>query len=202
MIKIKKDILTTTELISELRDRIAELEAKNAEQSKELESLKAGLKSKGTEREMPDDVRDIPLTISADDYNKKEDWRVIWIADSLLNVMKRHIDEDAINAWDDIRISQHIAFPTEEYAKMYREKCQLIANMLHFKWLYDREYVPNWNDENECKYFVGLNHSVGFFDTTYTFFFDYGAVFFSSMEKAKKCAEWLNYLYKKGKYAE
>ena len=168
--------------------------------TKELESLKAELKSKGTEREMPDDVRDIPLIMSADEYSKEKDWRVIWIADSLLNVVKRHIDEDTINSWDDIRISRHIAFPTEEYAKMYREKCQYIADMLHFKWMYDRDYVPVWaGKRNFC-----IAYDVR--DVQYTVntssCFDNNSIYFSTQAIAEKCAEWLNYKYKKGEYSE
>ena len=45
--------------------------------------------------------------------------------------------------------NRHRLFKSENYARMYREKTQHIADLLHFKWLYDRDFEPDWDDENE-----------------------------------------------------
>lgn len=38
----------------------------------------------------------------------------------------------------------HRVFKTPEMAEMYRDKTQVIANMLFFKQLYDAEFEPDW----------------------------------------------------------
>ena len=88
---------------------------------------------------------------------------------------------------------RHRAFKQMKYAEMYREKTQYIADLLHFKWLYDRDYEPDWDDENEKKYTVWYCPDEKKFLIDITSRSEYrAAVYFSTVELARKCADWLN----------
>lgn len=83
--------------------------------------------------------------------------------------------------------ARHRAFKQVKYAEMYMEKTQHIADLLHFKWLYDRDYEPDWRSAQWTisKYYdkyVPLL-SVCERDTD---------VYFTNKEIAQKCADWLN----------
>ena len=83
-------------------------------------------------------------------------------------------------------------FHTEEYAQEFYKKCNLIAMMLHCKWYLDRDYVPDWKDGVERKFFVFYNNCANEFGVTTRTTSDVGYVAFSTEEKARKCADWLN----------
>lgn len=94
------------------------------------------------------------------------------------------------------RVRKHRAFLSEEYAEVFAEKTQFIADMLHFKWLYDRDYIPDWSNNSTPKWRVCYNGCVYECDNNYTYR-NPSVVYFSSEEIAEKCADWLN--KKKGK---
>lgn len=82
---------------------------------------------------------------------------------------------------------RHRLFKSEKYAEMYREKTQFIANLLHFKWLYDRDYEPDlehaqWSITKDNDKYVPVL-SIWEQDT---------GMYFSNKEIAQKCADWLN----------
>lgn len=87
---------------------------------------------------------------------------------------------------------RHRAFKQLKYAEMFREKTQFIADLLHFKWLYDRDYEPDWLDERERKYFVTYYHYVNGWVFDYVTRGNAEGVYFSSQEIAQKCVDWLN----------
>ena len=95
--------------------------------------------------------------------------------------------------WD-IRMSKrHRAFLSEEYAKMFAKKTQFIADMLHFKYLYDRDYEPNWDSDVEQKYCVYYNAKTKRFEWTFrSTYAIFESVYFSTPELARKCVDWLN----------
>ena len=88
--------------------------------------------------------------------------------------------------------NRHRLFKSEKFAEMYREKTQHIADLLHFKWLFDRDYEPDWDDKREKKY------TVWYYPDEKKFMIDIptseyrAAVYFSTQKLAKKCADWLN----------
>ena len=85
-------------------------------------------------------------------------------------------------------------FKTRAYAEMFSDKAQFIANLLHFKYLYDRDYKPNWDDWLEYKYFIyydNLMHRYCQCGTAHRTC-RHETIYFSSEEIAKKCADWLN----------
>lgn len=86
----------------------------------------------------------------------------------------------------------HIIFPTEELVEMFREKAQFIADLLHFKWLYDKDYVPDWNNKNSQKWHIYYDSSYCEYDACCCFTYKENVIYFSSEKIAKKCADWLN----------
>lgn len=94
------------------------------------------------------------------------------------------------------RIRNRRAFLSEEYAKAFAEKTQIIADMLHFKWLYDRDYKPDSNNGFEYKHGVYYNSGARKFESGFaTAHLHTESVYFSTAELARKCADWLNRKY-------
>lgn len=69
---------------------------------------------------------------------------------------------------------------------------KIVAMMLHCKWYLDRDYVPDFTNISEEKYFVCYDHVDGCFKYGLEHLFDSGSIIFSSEEAAKKCVYWLN----------
>ena len=88
-------------------------------------------------------------------------------------------------------------FHTKEMAQEFADKCKLIAMMLHCKWYLDRDYVPDWKNSKESKCFVFYDNCAKEFGVTIRTTSDVGYVAFSTMEKARKCADWLNKHWRK-----
>lgn len=134
----------------------------------------------------PDDVRDVPRAIIGVEF-----------ADSGTTYRRYRVSSGMIfgeyisSAY---KTSDIYFFMTERFARIFREKSELIAKCLWFKWLYDRDFVPDWKD-NSCKYGVCMRN--GNFDVDLVRFSDFNAIYFSSIEIAQKCVEWLNMLEEK-----
>lgn len=87
----------------------------------------------------------------------------------------------------------HRVFKTPEMAEMYRDKTQVIADMLHFKQLYDADFEPDFNNVNSEKYTILMDIT----DKEYIVcqpgrLYSTESVYFSTAEIAQKCADWLN----------
>lgn len=93
---------------------------------------------------------------------------------------------------DDSNVFSFENFPTEEYAKKLQKLNKFNGMMLAFKWCYDRDYEPNWADEDSCKYTIIWNVTNNRFDYVWSTITRCNYVYFSSDDIAKKCAEWLN----------
>ena len=87
-------------------------------------------------------------------------------------------------------IKRHRIFKTEKYAQMYREKTQFIADLLHFKWLFDRDFYPE-NNFPGAQWTIMLDDDHKFAVTTNRNA-QPGDIYFSTKELAQKCADWLN----------
>jgi len=83
-------------------------------------------------------------------------------------------------------------FHTADYAHELRIKCLMIAMMLHCKWYVDRDYVPDFTDLLEDKWFLFYDHVDGCFKVIIDCNCDNGSVCFSTEEAAQKCADWMN----------
>ena len=83
-------------------------------------------------------------------------------------------------------------FHTEAYAQEFSKKCKLLAMLLHCKWYLDSDYTPDWNNENEEKWQVFWSNTYKKYEVCDWESDEYGSVFFSTEEKARKAAAWLN----------
>lgn len=159
--------MTTAELqtqISAMRDSIQAQQERLDELEKQLEST-----------DELDEI-DKPLEIE----NGKEAYFVTTYGDV-------YSSDIIVGGLYQIANNRHRLFKSEKYAEMYREKTQHIADLLHFKWLYDRDYEPDWRhaqwtiSKYDDKYVPLL--SVCERDTD---------VYFTNKEIAQKGADWLN----------
>jgi hypothetical protein len=83
-------------------------------------------------------------------------------------------------------------FPTKEYVKKLLKLNKFNGMLLAFKWCYDRDYEPNWADDDSRKYTIIWNVTNNRFDYVWSTITRCNCVYFSSDDIAKKCAEWLN----------
>ena len=130
--------------------------------------------------------KDVPETLDFNDGDK------YWCVDGMGNICW-----DSCYTFTSLRdntyIHNHRAFLSEEYAKNFAKKTQFIADMLHFKYLYDRNYEPNWDAKDELKFFVYYNAETKKFNWSFVSVFEeIESVYFSSRQLAERCVEWLN----------
>lgn len=113
-----------------------------------------------------------------------------WVVDSIGVIVQYKCEDNKFAGFDQ---ATHHMFKTKDYAKLYAEKTQFIADLLHFKWLYDRDYVPDWSHEYEKKYEVHFapaynEYRVGVALSSH----NTESIYFSTEKIAQKCADWLN----------
>ncbi len=88
--------------------------------------------------------------------------------------------------------TEYNMFHTEAYAQEFAEKCKLIAMLLHCKWYVDRDYTPDWDNEDEEKWMVFWSNTYKKYEVCGWESDEYGSVFFSTEENAQKCADWMS----------
>ena len=94
-------------------------------------------------------------------------------------------------------INSYVNYPSQEFAERAQKLKVFNDMLLAFKWCYDRDFEPDWNDDGTAKYTVVWDKYEGFHrvcsqSTTAN------QVYFSSDEAAVKCAAWLNKIDPKG----
>lgn len=72
-------------------------------------------------------------------------------------------------------------------------KMKFISKLTQFKYCYDRDYEPDWTDFEENKYGIYYSHTY----SKYRITIDNSAetpesIYFSTLEIAQKCCDWLN----------
>lgn len=93
----------------------------------------------------------------------------------------------------DIEEASHRVFKTPEMAEMYRDKTQVIADMLHFKQLYDADFEPDFSNHKSEKYVLLKDiHDNQYVVAQTGMLYSEESVYFSTAEIAQKCADWLN----------
>lgn len=91
-------------------------------------------------------------------------------------------------------------YPNKEYAEKALTLQKLNNALLAFKYCYDTDYEPDWEDGDERRYYVYQVHQdneTTSFSTDYTTHRDTNTVYFSEAEIARKCAKWLNETFRK-----
>lgn len=83
------------------------------------------------------------------------------------------------------------------YAEKAARMKKFADMLLAFKWCYDRKYEPDWSAENP-KYCVLYDTSTGRYDTDCCGNWLFPFIYFSSMNIAQKCVDWLNSIDPKG----
>jgi len=156
---------------NELERRLEAAEKQNIGLLDEIKNLKEKLAEMQDEPEIPD----FP------EFARNETY---WYADADLNGVDSGCSLGTI--YDDYNV-----FHAKEMAQEFANKCKLIAMMLHCKWYIDRDYRQDWRDPLERKWQLYYDHDenkmvVGAYSHS-----DFGVVF-STVEKAQKCADWLN----------
>lgn len=166
--------------IEELESQLETLKTTVAELENKIAEIK-----RNEDKKIPD-VKDIPQTYDFDDYERmSEYWYEVWILNCKCELVRTKMDEESIK-------KGNMIFPTVKFAEMFREKAQLIADCLLFKWLYDREFVPVWNGYDE-NFKVCFDTESKRYEAECNTRYENNNVYFSTKEIAEKCAEWLNY---------
>lgn len=81
-------------------------------------------------------------------------------------------------------------FHTPEYVEAFFKSVVRLAKLFHCKWYLDRDYKPDW-EKSATKFHV-VYRSDGKFAVDTLAFSDIGTVYFSTREKAKAAAVWMN----------
>lgn len=89
-------------------------------------------------------------------------------------------------------MNDHNCFHSERYAEILSERSNYLAMLLHCKWYFDRDYVPDWDNCIENKWVIAFDHEYGKFVVYFWMTCDFGTIAFSSKEAAQKAADWLN----------
>lgn len=164
----------------ELMERLESAEKQQLDLLGEIQNLKEKLK----------EVKDFPEIPDFPEFCRGD---VVYQMDTCFDVMEeshgggkgdKDFTEDDALFYND--------FHTADYAQEFRRKCLMLAMMLHCKWYMDRDYVPDWNNEDEEKWTVFWNNKYKKYETCDWVSDEYGSVYFSTEEAAQKCANWLN----------
>jgi len=88
-------------------------------------------------------------------------------------------------------------YPTEELANKASQMKKFNDATLLFKWMYDRDFEPDWSTWSGARHYVIYNDNTKKFEAnrsaTHT-----NLIYFSSAKIAKACADWLNRVFKGG----
>lgn len=104
-------------------------------------------------------------------------------------------NDNTVSAWvilRDVSNTNYFYYHDDRYAKMAKEMKELNDKLLAFKWCYDREYTPDWDDSSTCKYCVAYDNYSGQYTILSWYGEKYPTVYFSTREVAQKCCDWLN----------
>ena len=155
------------------------LENEIAKTQEQLKKLQAALdKAEKLEKEVPEEL----IFEDLDEY---------YYVDNTGDIYKTAYTH--FSPGDVDRVHNRRAFLSKEYAEAFAQQTQFIAAMLHFKYLYDRDYEPNWDSEDEIKYCIYYNTRTKKFEwSDRTIFMTFECIYFSTRQLAERCADWLN----------
>ena len=92
----------------------------------------------------------------------------------------------------DIKENEYSNYANEEYAKQARTIKEFHDKLLAFKYCYDKDYTPDWNNNWEHKYYIFYDNECEQYVTRRTVSNEIYTVYFSRQEIAQQCVDWLN----------
>lgn len=95
---------------------------------------------------------------------------------------------------ESLSYSPYQHYLTEGLAEQAKELKDFNDKLLAFKYCWDLDYKPDWSDFYEDKYYVYYSNKTHKYDVDSMTMWDVHNVYFSTMEIAQKCADWLNSL--------
>lgn len=116
----------------------------------------------------------------------------------LEDIRNTKISEWDFSAWDNyptlLMEGIYCRIPDEsKFTKQFMNKLTLLMKLTRFKYCYDKDYVPDWSNRDERKWYVLLRTTSGEYVSDWTETYDLSStVYFRSEEIAQKCADWLN----------
>ena len=116
----------------------------------------------------------------------------------LEDIRNTEISEWDFSAWDNypkVLMREYACrIPIESgFTEQFASKLTFLTDLARFKYCYDKDYVPNWSDYDEPKYYVYFYTTYEEYRVEYAVTWDRPlTVYFSSEEVAQKCADWLN----------
>jgi hypothetical protein len=116
----------------------------------------------------------------------------------LEDIRNTKISEWDFSAWDNyptLLMREYAGrIPDEsKFIKQFMNKLTLLMKLTRFKYCYDRDYVPDWLNADELKWYVLLHTTAKEYKVDWTVTWDrLSTVYFSSEEIAQRCADWLN----------
>lgn len=114
----------------------------------------------------------------------------------LEDIRNTKVQEWNFSAWDKYPLRKRYEFdiPADGIAIIpFKDKLDMLAKLMKFKFCYDYSYVPDWSNENESKWLVFFYAPTREYKVDWVTAWDcQSTVYFSSEEVAQKCADWLN----------
>lgn len=85
---------------------------------------------------------------------------------------------------------------SEDYARFGTWAKKFLDACLAFKWCWDPDYFPNWDNTDESKWFVAWDtkHNEFYIDCCCRYH-NISTVYFSTQDVATKCARWLDTIF-------
>ena len=84
-------------------------------------------------------------------------------------------------------------FLSEESSERFLSAVEELKVLQHYHEMYCPNYIPNWNDEDEVKWYVLFNKSLGRYQYSYdTYDFRLNEIYFDSEETVRKVCNRLN----------
>lgn len=161
---------------AELLERLEQLQKRQEGLSAEIQDL-SGM------------IQNLPDKVPEQDYLNFNDGEKCWIVDYDGTISEDYYDDETL-AFSTIR---HRIFKSEYMAKLFAEKTQFIADCLYWKELYDRDYVPDWDDTSESKYSVIYDNCSKMYTVSIQRLNRFEPdVHFSTEKIAHGLADWLN----------
>lgn len=177
--------MNNNDFLTQLNEYLSQINEIADKANKLAEEYTASEQAKAVDNAKEVDDKDYTLDLLKD-YVDTFDNEMYWVeCDSICH---GYVEED------DGNVFTFDNFPIEEYAKKLQKLNKFNGMMLAFKWCYDRDYEPDWNDMNQFKYYVEHNSKSDSFGVRYNISSRFNLVYFSSYEIAQKCVDWLNRL--------